>query len=244
MKNVLTKNLKRAINLLEYPELMGAKRNHIHTGFVKDLLFIKKKLNIIPKTVLDIGAAIGTYTKAANYILPNAQIYAFEPIPESFQKLESVARASNDKVKPFNIALDIKNGENEFYLNDFSFSSSLLKMSDIHKNEFPFTKNEKKITVACRRLDKIEEIEIKQPCLVKMDVQGAELRVLEGAGGLIGKFDVIQLEVNFEKFYYGQAEYDKIFSYMIRNGFNRFIQVDPLYSKTGVLLASDLVFFK
>lgn len=215
MKKMLVANLKRMLNVLEYPELIQAKRNHISTKFVKDLFFIKKRLGIVPKTVLDVGAAIGVYSRAIRFVFPDAFIYAFEPIPASYAKLKKLER-NEDRLKAFNFALADENKMADFYLNDFSFSSSLLKMTNRHKELFPFTNKERIIKVECKRMDALKDIQIKKPALS---------------------------EVNFEKFYDRQANYDDIFSFMLRSGFRRFIQVDTLYTEKGKLVASDLIFW-
>ena len=242
MKIIIIKILNIVIKIIENPSLTVAKYKKINMQFLRDISAIKKHFKSEINTVIDVGAALGEYSKAANFEFPKAQIYSFEPIPESFNILIKTINSKN--IKYINFALDYENCERDFYLNEFSFSSSLLKMTELHKKEFPFTKNEKKIRISCKRLDSLSEIVIKRPCLIKMDVQGAELRVLKGAGNLIEQFDVIQLEVNFEKFYNEQANYDQIFSFMINNKFNKFIQLDPFYSNNGKLLACDLVFFR
>ena len=240
---MFVKLLSKIITVIEHPILLKTINNKINRRFVKDLIFVKEKLMLIPNTIIDIGGAIGEWSLAANLVFPNSKLYFFEPITESFNIAKKRLSHLNN-VKFFNYALSSNNGNAKFYLNEFSFSSSLLRMTEKHKKIFPFTKNESEIVVETNRLDTINGIELIKPVYIKMDVQGAELRVLEGAGELIEKFDAIQLEVNFENFYYGQAEYDKIFSFMLSNEFIRFVQIDSLYSKGGCLLASDLIFLR
>lgn len=243
MKKYLISSLKRAQNIIENPILLNAKLKRVNTSFVKDLITVKKIVNGDLKTIFDVGAAHGEYTKAAHFLNPNANIYAFEPIPASFEKLKLLVH-DNRRIKLFNFALGSENKEAIFEQKDFSFSSSLLPMTDTHKEMFPFTKHGKVITIDVKRLDNIKEIEITRPSLLKMDVQGYELEVLIGASSLIDNFDVVQLEINFENFYEGQANYVDLFRFMYEHKFKRFLQTDKLYLSNNLLVASDLIFSK
>ena len=242
MKNFLTGNLKRLANVIEHPELINTIGKNINRNFVANNLLLKKIFLTEPNTIFDIGAAIGEWTKSARYTYPNSTIYAFEPIYESFQKLLKL-KITDDKLILFNCALSNKNGITNFNLNEFSFSSSLLEMTNTHKEIFPFTKNDHNIQVECLRFDSISNINIIKPAFLKMDVQGAELLVLQGCGSLIDNIDFIELELNFEHFYKGQASYSEIFHFMSQNGFNGFLQINPQYQNTK-LLYCDMLFFR
>ncbi|MCL4512116.1 MAG: FkbM family methyltransferase [Bacteroidetes bacterium] len=239
----LLSTLKKVEGIIEWPQLLHVKVSGINVRFAKDLLMIKGYLGSEPMMVIDAGAAHGEYSRAALFLFPMAKVIAFEPLSDSFIKLADVA-SKNEKFQAKNCALGSENKQVEFHVNQFSFSSSMLKMTSVHKEEFPWTKNESKTWVSCRRMDSTLEHEISRPCLLKMDVQGSELEVLVGAGHLLDSIDAVQLEVNFEEFYEGQAQYDELFSFMHSRGFRRFFQLDDLISKRGKLLACDLVFFR
>lgn len=231
-----------AYTLLEYPELLKTKKEI--KEFCKDLLKIKRKLNFSPTTILDIGAARGVWSEAAREIFPLAQIYAFEPIKESFIQLEK--RMNKDsKFDAFNFGLSDLNGKIAFSLNDAVDSSSILKMTETHKIEFPQTRNETNIEIETYRLDSIKSINLEEPIYIKMDVQGAELLVLKGAGRILDKVHAVQLEVNFEEFYEKQAMFNSIFEFMYSQNFKRFFQIELIESeKSKNIIASDIVFLR
>lgn len=154
MRNALQKLSHKINTIIQYPELIPTLFNKLNRDFCKNLLFFKKDLGINFETIIDVGAAIGEYSKSARLIFPDARIYAFEPIPESFKKLEDVAGKIKN-MQCHNVALSDEEGETEFHLNEFSFSSSLLKMTDTHKTIFPFTKNDTTVKVKTCQLDKI-----------------------------------------------------------------------------------------
>ena len=241
----LTRNvLKKTLTILEHPELLRTLGRDVHRGFAKELFFLKKNLGIVPKTILDVGAATGEYSKAARFVFPQAQVYAFEPIPRSCEELRRLATKDN-YITVFELALSSRNEKTSFHYNQFSFSSSLLQMAERHTTEFPATRNETLISIECRRLDSLSEIRLTSPAFMKIDVQGAELQVLYGAESLLREFAAVTLEVNYEKFYEGQAVISEVLALMNRNGFSYFLQRDVVFSpSTKRPLFGDILFFK
>jgi FkbM family methyltransferase len=242
MKNFFQAISKKIDSAIQFPELIPTIFNNVNRGFCKDLLFLKKELGFNFDAIIDVGAATGEYSKAAHYIFPAAKIYAFEPIPDSFKKLESTA-STVANMKCFNLALSDEDGEEEFHLNEFSYSSSLLQMTTTHKEIFPFTKNETTVKVKTSKLDTMLNAIGQGRTFLKMDVQGAELRVLKGATNLLKEIDVIQVEVSFMSFYKGQPTAEDLIVFLKSIGFEAFLQVSPVFDKKR-LLYSDFIFFK
>jgi len=241
MKNKFQKLVSKANSLIQTPELISTLFNKVNREFCKDLLLLKKEMGFNFHTIIDVGAAVGEYSKAAHFVYSNAKILAFEPIPDSFEKLKNL---SNDikNIQCFNIALSDKEGESLFNLNDFSYSSSLLKMTNIHKEIYPITKNETTIKVKTNKLENILS-NINKDILLKIDVQGAELKVLKGADKLLKDIKVIQLEVNFMNFYEGQASFEEILILLKKFKFFNFVQINPIIEREN-LLFSDFIFWK
>ena len=247
MNNFFQKISQKFNTIFQYPELFPTLFNNVDRGFCKDLLYFKKNMGFNFTTIIDVGAALGDYSKAVHFIYPDAKIYAFEPVPQSFEVLKTVANKINN-LQCFNLALSDNEGETEFHLNEFSFSSSLLKMTDTHKEIFPFAKNEETIMVNTIKLDdfcKNERIVFgsEKYILLKIDVQGLELKVLKGATNLLKEIDVIQLEVSFMNFYEGQASIEDIILFLKPFGFNSLVQVSPVFDQSK-LLYSDFLFIK
>ena len=67
-----------------------------------------------------------------------------------------------------------------------------------------------------------------------IDVQGAELMVLEGAGQLISVCKTIFIECSLTEFYEGGAMWNQIIEFLNRNGFKYFL-LPPNISHLNVI---------
>lgn len=156
------------------------------------------KFNI--DTIIDVGASDGGYVKKIRAILPVTPIVSFEPIKESFDKLVE----SNSQDKNFsaqNCVLSNTEGVVDFFISSRSGCSSLLEMTDLHKTAYPETAGISKITVASKKLDDCMINCNFNSALLKIDVQGAEKFVLEGATKTLERVKIIFMEINFVETY-------------------------------------------
>jgi FkbM family methyltransferase len=130
--------------------------------------------------VVDVGANIGRYTcYMSRCVGPSGRVLAFEPIAESFALLASNVRASGaTNVSLFNIGL--------------SSSTSVLRMAvprdqGTHMNNYYQAQisAEGEFRVLCLPLDAIPIPE--RVRLIKIDAEGHDVQVLQGAEALIGR---------------------------------------------------------
>lgn len=171
-------------------------------------------------TVLDIGANVGQFSTSVRKALPDARIYAFEPIEECFAALSHNMREDN-LVQCFPYALGSEDGSTVFNKNDFTPSSSLLPLTNTHVAEFPRTAKTSATKVEVRRLDSVAPtLDLSGPLLVKMDVQGFELHVVEGGRETLPRANVIITEVSFAEFYKGQPSFDDLYRELRNLGLN------------------------
>lgn len=160
-------------NLPEYPEMV----------FLEKML----KSNSI---FIDVGANIGVYTILAAAKIKKGRIYSFEPIPSVFNILYQNIRINNlnDRVTVIEKVVSDKNGHEKFVIQDIS------EYSHISSNQ-----TSKSVLMPAVKLDdfclkeKINFIDV-----VKIDVEGEELKVLRGLENYLksGKIRVLIIEFN------------------------------------------------
>jgi FkbM family methyltransferase len=195
------------------------------------------------KTFVDAGSHVGPFAFSMRDLYPDTPIYSFEPLPDCFKRLQQNL-APYGHFKAFNVALGDRQGDTTFYQSSFSESSSLLEMSSLHKEAFPFTADNKPVAVKLARLDDfLPEMQLQRPVFLKLDVQGYELQVLKGAQELLKSVDFLMAEVSFKELYKGQARFDDIYQFLKEAGFEYAGSLDPLLSPLdGTILQTDAVF--
>ena len=138
-------------------------------------------------TILDIGANIGQFAVEARKFFPEALIYSFEPIDDCYNDLLKQLE-NDDKFKAFNFALGEENKEEAININSYSPSSSILKLAELHKNNFSYAQEDSIQKIKVKKLDEIfDSLDKNGNILIKMDVQGYEDRVIGG-----GKLSILK----------------------------------------------------
>lgn len=169
------------------------------------------------KTCIDIGANNGQFSVLCQYLFPGIAIFAFEPLPEVAQQCRRAL--GNDRAQVKTCALGARDSRSQFYVTERSDSSSLLVPGTAQERAYG-SRVAGAVDVEVRRLDHVlTAAQIAGPALMKLDVQGAELDVLEGCGALLETIDYIYLEGSFVELYEGQALVTDIVSFLGRRGF-------------------------
>ena len=197
------------------------------------------------ETVLDVGAYVGRYAETIHALLPDVKIYSFEPLGDCFRELEQRANRI-PQLTAFNYGLGDEVGEQTLQRHDFAPSSSLLKMTSIHKGAFPNSAESQPVTIRLQRLDDVAEgLQLRLPMLVKIDVQGFEDRVLSGGENTIKKASAIIIEASFVPLYEGQPLFNDIHRQLAGWGFLYAGSVGQLRSDTtGEVLQEDSLFLR
>ena len=127
-------------------------------------------------TVIDIGSHIGIFTLKAARRTKRGLVISIEPYPKNFKIL--LKNVKNNKLKnviAVNSALSNCDGVGKLYIapGTSGASHSLLR-SRVESSEF--------VEVLVRKLDSLlDELNIKKVNMIKIDAEGSELEILEGA---------------------------------------------------------------
>jgi len=162
-----------------------------------ELYLIDKLLSRLESPlVLDVGANQGRYAALVRQRIPASSVWAFEPHPETFKHLASVAEKYGFKA----VSAGVGDQAGSFVLYDRiaeegTEHASLYRgvIEDIHDREATA------LNVAITTLDRfVSEQRIEQIGLLKIDTEGNEFRVLQGGKESLesGKIAMIQIEFN------------------------------------------------
>jgi FkbM family methyltransferase len=172
------------------------------------------------RKVLDVGAHIGGYGLELRENGYRGTVVSFEPLAAPFQRLASVA-AQDGNWNVHRLALGSTDGEAKINVSGHLSSSSFLKMTGAHEAASPESKYLGEEAVRVRRLDTcvtMDEIQ-SSPVWLKVDVQGFEKNVLEGAGSLLREFAGIELELSLVPVYEGAPLAEEMIAYLRQHGF-------------------------
>ena len=235
---------QRAIELSANPYALYLKSQ----GGIADLYIRLNKpwfhqLNI--DTVLDIGGNIGLFSKTMRQMLPDAQIYAFEPLPDCYAQMSNRMKGDK-KYQGFNCGLGEKEETLLIQKNSHAPSSSFLELGDKHKEAFPFTAESEKISVPVRRLDDmVQDLNLGKNIMIKVDVQGFEDKVLRGGLKTFDKAKLLIMELSYQELYKGQPLFNDIYQELAKLGFQfQGTMAQMAEPNTQELLDADCIFIK
>ena len=209
---------------------------------VKDTILHLCLSNTEALVFFDIGACEGESSLDYKEQFSIAHIHAFEPLPDNMRLIESnILKSGFHGIYPNEVCLSDSIGTAEFFvssgspdnenLRDYTAldywnkSSSLLSPGSIDKH-YKWLKFNESIKVKTITLDSYcEEKGIDHIDFVHMDVQGAELMVLNGAKALISSIDIIWLEVSSVDIYKNQPLKKEVNQYMKRHGFKKILDI-------------------
>jgi FkbM family methyltransferase len=217
VSEIAKKSIRRLLAMAGY-EIKATPRSHLfHVYDYADLRFILDGCK--RPTILDVGANVGETIDKFAYIFPDARIVGVEANPALFAQLESKYRCTHE-VSLLDCAVSDKEGEAEFFLNDNHGMSSLLPWRSDSDNA---CRAKGTVKVRCRTLDCIAAgLDIEDISILKLDIQGGELRAIRGASRLMAanKIKVVFSEVWFsDKDYQSQPDFCDIRRHLAGQGF-------------------------
>jgi len=198
-------------------------------------------------TVLDVGANEGQYARFLREIGFDGRIISFEPLTSAYQRLlRSAAKDASWIVAP-RTALGKEEGEIRLNIASNGASSSLLSMLSAHRTAAPEIDFVSREVVPIARLDCAARdlLGDARNVFLKVDVQGSEFEVLQGAEELLPRLAGLQLELSFVPLYEGQALFFELADFVERKGFGIWgITPGFVDRSSGRLLQIDGIFFR
>lgn len=215
--------------------------NHISNEFIFKKEFLKNVKNPI---IIDVGAHKGETLKKYLTHIPSCTVYSFEPFKDSFSILRKNFK-SNPAVHLINKGISNLNGMADLYFNFSSATNSLLQPQKSFPSIDQFTENIGIESIAVTTLDSFaNEFDIEFIDILKLDIQGGELKALEGAVNLLKDKSIrlIYTEVEFIEIYKNQPLFHDLCNYLANFDYNLFNIYDLNYIQSGQLAWADAIF--
>jgi FkbM family methyltransferase len=199
-------------------------------------------------TVLDVGANEGQYARLLRELGFGGRIISFEPLTVPHGRLQLAAALDDSWTVAPRMAIGQKDGEVRMNIaSNNGASSSVLNMLDAHKNAAPDVAYMGSEVVPIGRLDSVAGSFLgnAQNIFLKVDVQGYELQVLQGASGLLRRLKGIQIELSLVPLYEGQTLFSDLIDRVRGQNFDIWGIIPGLAdNSTGRLLQADAIFFR
>ena len=206
------------------------------------------KLDYRPNLIIDVGVATGTFELYETF--PDARYFLVEPLQEFEPAIQSILKKIQGDY--LIAAAGDQNGEMEINVHPYHLAGSTLMKQEAGAQA---DGEPRKIRVI-QLDDALEQRSLPQPSLIKIDVQGAELKVLDGCQKCLKHADVVVLEVSLFKLMKGIPEIYDVMHYMKTRGFvaydiihginrpldNALAQVDILFVREDGMFRKDHAF--
>jgi FkbM family methyltransferase len=220
LKDALLKSLHRQrLWLRRYGFEVISKERGTLLGLHLSRLFDQYQINV----VIDVGARRGEYGKWLRRNGYKGWIISFEPVAESFGFLAKTA-ARDPRWQAYNLALGRERGEGKINVTRLTFFSSFRNPSPYAFEAFgsqPTVKSSETVTVSTldEMFDQIMSGKSDPHVYLKLDTQGWDLEVLEGAAQSLTRVTALQTEIATLAIYEGMPMMRDSLDFLERTGF-------------------------
>lgn len=197
------------------------------------------------QVVFDVGANVGQYAGKLRRLGFGGKIVSFEPLAETHQILARASQSDPSWIVAPAMALGGTDGSvtiNRSAESDMSSALDFnLEMAELLDSSH-FVAQE---SVRQRRLDGLlgDYAEPGEKAMLKIDTQGSEQAVLEGAAGVLDRIALIQIELSIFEIYEGEAGYRDMIDHLGALGFEPVLFIPGYFNdRTARMLQMDGVF--
>ena len=235
---------KKFIRMASRPDILPLLRHGISPSLEHN--YVLKKYASECQYIVDVGANVGQFLLASFLINQQMPVYSFEPHPKSYMLLSRVS-ALHKKSRIFENGLSDADALLTLNVLSSPDSSSFLSPSTLQLKSF-----NQKVVHTTQRL-RVSRLDSFIPSItactghgfLKIDVQGYELKVLQGATSLISNhIKYIYVELSLDIFYQDQPLAGSTIDLLCEYNFSLIGIYNPHYGKRGQVLQADFLFEK
>ena len=211
----------------------------VKVDLLEQLFLLLQAMGFDPKHIVDVGANHGNWTRMALKYFPRSQYTLLEP-QKWLEKHVADILAANPNVKFYPVGAGNARGTFKFTLLDRDDSSNFL-LTEAEAKQMGL----QQIDVDVVALNEfLSEKGFHIPGIIKIDAEGLDLQVLDGASDYFGKTEIFIVEAGVGSKYI-KNDIAAVMDYMKQKGYRLFEITDlnrPF--SLGVLWLVELVFIK
>lgn len=197
------------------------------------------------ETVLDVGANVGQYGQRLRDWGYEGRIISFEPLSSAHAHLSLRSASDPTWIVAPRMAIGDIDGEIDIQVSAETDMSSILPQSDLMREISPSSAIQSIERVPIRRLDSVAGAYVNgsNKAFLKVDTQGFEPQVLDGAAALLPRLLGIQLEMSLLPIYAGEHNYLTMIERLKAEGLSLHLVLPGYFErKLGRMLEVDGVF--
>jgi FkbM family methyltransferase len=197
--------------------------------------------------VLDIGANEGQFASELRSVGYKDKIISFEPLPGAYQVISKAASSDKHWIVHERGAIGDYDGEIQINVSGNSVSSSILPMTDAHSSAAQNSAYIGSEKVAITQLDSVvsDYITPSSRTFIKIDTQGFEWQVLDGASETLKNAQGVLCEMSLVPLYEGQKLWMEMLKRLESEGFTLWaIQRGFTDPRDGRSLQMDAIFYR
>jgi FkbM family methyltransferase len=173
----------------------GQGSNFKNSGEIEAMKYVKSKLKKANPILFDVGANIGNYTLTLTEIFgTDVTIYSFEPSANTFKRLLENIKTRNN-IHAHNIALSNSKGSAELFSTENN--SEVASLINLDRTIEKYGSN----TVETIQMDTLDNFcltnSISTIDFLKIDVEGFELTMLQGAANMLNERKIAFIQFEF-----------------------------------------------
>jgi FkbM family methyltransferase len=163
-----------------------------------------KALGLWPASVFDVGVAYGTPELYQEF--PSAIYHLIDPLPQAVPYMQQWAERLNASIH--SVALGDADSTMHIEVRESIDASTFFRERESIDKHIS-------VSVPVRRFDSMFVVQdLMRPCMLKIDVQGAELMVLKGIGDLINHIDLLIVETRLINTQLGTPHLFEVLDYL------------------------------
>ena len=200
--------------------------------------------------VIDIGANTGQFAESLYDFGYQGKVLSFEPVPEAHREVSQRAKLYPNWTIAERMAIGDHDGEIEFNITDDTQFSSVLPIEDSFAAHNTKSSIVKKEMLPIHQLDTVIAQYVpdwrERTILLKIDTQGYEQQVLNGAQSVLAKAKGIKIEIPVYKIYQqAQLDFYGTLALVQKEGFQPYsFHIEGVDLPTGRVNTMDGLFFR